>query len=561
VCWFFFGYYHGRVYPGVKVGNIDIGGKTIDEALILLSSNSSKPEQIDVQVNTSAEDYGFIITPESIALAYNIKDTVDRAYGHGRTGVVVRDLQTIAHAVFSGRRIYFVPVYDTTLLWEQVSLVSSLNQNPPVQPYIELAGFGVRVRPGTSGETIDSEKLYAAISTRLTIQDYSLVSVMSEWVDPTLTDGEASVALERATAVLGASVEFVTDEHSFTYDGEDLFYLISAKGGYGRESVGALVEEIALLVDREPQNPVFVQGETLVEEFAPAKDGLKVDKDFLAFEIENALSELELGEVEALEIIVKTTNTPPDFQTADINNLGIIELIGSGSSTFRGSISSRIHNINLASSRLNGVLIAPGEVFSFNKALGDISAFTGYKQSYIIQNGATVLGDGGGVCQVSTTFFRAALDSGLPIVNRRPHSYRVGYYEQDSAPGIDATIYSPSVDLKIKNDTPGHILIQTYANTKKMTLEFEFYGTKDGREATIGKPVILSTSEPPEDLYTDDPTKPIGYLEQIDYKAWGAKVAFDYQVVRDGEILQDETFRSNYRPWQAKFIRGTGPVN
>lgn len=543
------------------LGGHAIGGKTTAEAVDILEKSSSGAEAMQVNVSTFSEDYRFSLTPESIELQYNLASTVETAYGFGRSGMVGRDLEAIMLSALRGVRIYYSATYNTALLREQVSLISSLNQNPPLYPSLESAGTGVIVNPGAPGETINSETLLNVLRQRLVRQDYSPITVMSELVDPTLSISEAEDAETRAKAVLGSSVEFVTDEHSFTYDGEDLVYLIGASGGYSFESVEAFVEEIAVLVDREPQSPVFVQGKFRVEEFAPAKDGLEVDTAALTVALRSALAELELGEEDELEITVLTTNTAPDFQTSEVNDLGIRELIGKGSSTFRGSISSRIHNINLASSRLNGVLIPPGEIFSFNRALGDISEFTGYKQSYIIQNGATILGDGGGVCQVSTTFFRAALASGLPIVSRRPHSYRVGYYEQDSAPGIDATIYSPSVDLKIENDTPGHILIQTKADTRKMTLEFEFYGTSDGREATIGKPVVLSSTEPPEDQFIDDPTKPAGYIEQIDYKAWGAKVKFDYEVTRDGEMLQSETFRSNYQPWQAKFIRGTGPAN
>ena len=164
------------------------------------------------------------------------------------------------------------------------------------------------------------------------------------------------------------------------------------------------------------------------------------------------------------------------------------------------------------------------------------------------------------MCQVSTTLFRAALDAGLPIVSRRAHSYRVTYYEQGTPPGLDATVSSPTTDFKIKNDTPNHILIQTLFDPTNATLAFEIYGTDDGREITLSEPVISSQSPPPEPHYQDDPTLPEGTVKQIDWAAWGAKVQFDYTVTRDGETLQDETFYSNYRPWQAKFLRGTGPA-
>ncbi|MEK7112330.1 MAG: VanW family protein, partial [Patescibacteria group bacterium] len=146
-----------------------------------------------------------------------------------------------------------------------------------------------------------------------------------------------------------------------------------------------------------------------------------------------------------------------------------------------------------------------------------------------------------------------------PIIERRAHSYRVAYYEQDSLPGLDATVYDPTADLKFKNDTPAHILIQPIVDTKKATLVFEIYGTSDGRTSTISKPVVANVVPPPEDLYTDDPTLPAGKIKQIDYKAWGAKVTFNYKVERGGENIYQKTFVSNYRPWQAVYLRGTGP--
>jgi vancomycin resistance protein YoaR len=189
--------------------------------------------------------------------------------------------------------------------------------------------------------------------------------------------------------------------------------------------------------------------------------------------------------------------------------------------------------------------------------VGDISLATGYQQAYVIRDGRTVLGDGGGVCQVSTTLFRAILAAGLPIVERHAHSYRVGYYEQDSKPGLDATVFAPSADLKFTNDTSAYILIQSQVDKSKMTLEFDLYGTSDERKAELGKVRVWDVSDPPPDLYEDDPTLPAGTVKQVDYKAWGAKAAFDWKVTRGEEVLQERTFYSNYQPWQAVFLRGT----
>jgi len=272
------------------------------------------------------------------------------------------------------------------------------------------------------------------------------------------------------------------------------------------------------------------------------------------------LGALETEENSNITFEIPYETKAPEIETGDVNNLGINELVGRGSSRYRGSISSRVYNLALAASRLNGILVAPGETLSFNNALGDVSFDTGYKEAYIIKDGKTVLGDGGGVCQVSTTLFRAVLDAGLPVMERRAHAYRVGYYEQDSTVGFDATVYSPTTDFKFKNDTPGHLLIQTYANTAASSLVFEIYGTSDGRIATTTKPIVTNVVPPPEDLYVDDPALPEGTIKQIDWKAWGAKSRFTYTVQKSGETIYEKIFYSNYKPWQSIFLRGTGPI-
>jgi vancomycin resistance protein YoaR len=123
---------------------------------------------------------------------------------------------------------------------------------------------------------------------------------------------------------------------------------------------------------------------------------------------------------------------------------------------------------------------------------------------------------------------------------------------------LDATVYSPTTDFIFLNDTPGHILVQATPDTKNVSLVFELYGSSDGRIATTTKPVITSSTAPPEDSYVDDPTLPAGTTKQIEYKAWGAKVQFNYEVKRSDEVIYKKTFYTNYRPWGAVFLKGIG---
>lgn len=327
---------------------------------------------------------------------------------------------------------------------------------------------------------------------------------------------------------------------------------------YSNPKLEDLLNPIAQQEKIEPVDALFQFENGRVVSFRPSSDGQEIDRLSVENDLQRRIPKLFASSPpKHLVITIPIKVLKPQVTTDQANNLGVKELIASGTSLFQNSIESRIFNINLATSRINGVLIPPGETFSFAKAIGDISAFTGYKQAYVIQNGRTVLGDGGGVCQVSTTLFRAALNAGLPIVERHAHAYRVGYYEQDSPPGVDATVYVPSVDFKFKNDTNHHVLIQAVFDPSVQRLTFFFYGTKDNREVTLSKPVITSQTPAPPPSYQDDPTLPKGVEKQVEHAAPGASVYFTRQVSKDGKVVILDKFVSNFRPWQAVFLRGT----
>lgn len=328
---------------------------------------------------------------------------------------------------------------------------------------------------------------------------------------------------------------------------------------YSENSLTRVIGPFKKEIDIAPVNALFTFTNNRVVVFRPSIDGQKIDMDKLRDNLNTQIASILSAEKPiSINIAISVVKVKAKLSTNKANSFGITDLIGSGTSLFHDSIESRIYNIALAAQRLNGILVAPNEVFSFDNALGDISEFTGYKQAYVIQNGRTVLGDGGGVCQVSTTFFRAILNAGLPVVERHAHAYRVGYYEEDSPPGLDATIYTPSVDLKFKNDTGHYILIKSVVDLTSQRITFLLYGEKDGRSVVMSEPVITSQTPPPPALYQDDPTLPKGEIKQVDFSAWGANVYFTRQVYKNNKLIISDKFVSDYQPWQAVYLRGTG---
>lgn len=251
-----------------------------------------------------------------------------------------------------------------------------------------------------------------------------------------------------------------------------------------------------------------------VTQFAVPQRGQSVSIEESMKNIESALA---VGQTVAeLSVIV----VEPDIKEAfDLDRLGITILLARGESDFAGSPANRIHNIRVGAAKYHGLLIAPGEEFSFNRFLGPVDAAGGFKPELVIKNNVTTPEFGGGLCQVSTTVFRAAALSGMEMTQRRNHSYAVSYY---GTPGFDATIYPPYTDFRFLNNTPGYILIQTSIAGTKLT--FEFWGTDDGRE------VVVSGPHP--------------YGRQPD---GAVKATLTQTVTKNGEVLIEDTFYSNYK--------------
>lgn len=549
----------GKIYPNVSISGIDLGGKTQEEAINILSQTIGKPEKIEL-TGQNQSNQSFELKTDDINLEYNFGESAERAYNLVRTGNFIYDNLQKIHLLKNEKEIGLSTYLDETKLSNFISVVAGQVSVKPIYPSIEKSDKTVQVNKGLAGSEIETEKLRASVGYHLSLVESKKIEIPMITIDPSLNDKEIEAAKALGEEYLEKSINLKFENQNFDYDDSDILEILEPRDGYKEDVLNNIVFEIASNINRDPQNPKFEFDGNKVTEFLPALDGITLKSDDFKNVLVSKLDELKDSEDKVLTFDIPITRTPPDVSTDKINNLGIREIIGRGESNYYHSIPGRVFNVNLAASKINGTLVKPGETFSFNQTVGDISKLTGYKEAYIIQDGRTVLGDGGGVCQVSSTLFRAVLNSGLPITERAAHAYRVGYYEQNSSPGFDATVYAPSPDFKFKNDTSNYILIQAKNDSKKYSLVFEIYGTKDGRNVTISKPVVTDVTKPLPDLYQDDPTLPIGQIKQVDYAAWGAKVSFNYKVTKNGETLINKNFVSNYQPWQAVYLRGTGPA-
>ena len=288
-----------------------------------------------------------------------------------------------------------------------------------------------------------------------------------------------------------------------------------------REKIREYLKTTATMINMEPVDAKINFKNSRATEFVPATDGKRLNIP----ETENNIAMAMIHGENKAELVIDKIE--PEITLEKINDLGINEFLGRGESDYGKSPASRIHNIKIGLSKFNGIILKPGEEFSFNSLLGEVDEKDGYQAELVIKSGQLVREYGGGLCQVSTTVFRAAIMSGLKITERKPHSFPVQYYNPQ---GFDSTIYPGVVDLKFVNDTSGHILIQTKLIGSK--LRVEIYGSSDGRKVGMEGPF------------------------QYDLRSNGAMKAYFIRkiTVADGSV-QEERFDSTYKPPPASHLQ------
>ena len=229
---------------------------------------------------------------------------------------------------------------------------------------------------------------------------------------------------------------------------------------------------------------------------------------------------------------------------------GITTLYGKGISSFKGSPVFRVRNIIVGASKLDNDYMAKGAELDFNISVGDINKATGFVEGFVIIGGTLEKEDGGGICQVSTTIFRAAYNAGLPITERHEHSHRVSYYDPV---GFEATVYAPDKNLKFKNDSGGTLLIQAEWDERAQTLGFYLFGRAPDRKVVVSKPVISDFKSPAQPSYSTDPNVRLGSSRRIDVPMQGMTSVITRRVtMQDGKVRKD-TLKSVYQPWGAVY--------
>jgi vancomycin resistance protein YoaR len=563
--------YAGRIYPGVTAMGLPLGGLTPTEAVTLLAQHARPVTGPKVALHDIASGQRWLVSPADLGVHLDIEAMAREAYAPGRSDGFLKSLQAQAQLFFTKQDIAEIWAFDEKKSTLYLQLLAEQVNRPPRDATLSMLDLHAEAIPAQVGRTVDlnttRERLLAQIATR-TGGEVPLAVIETP---PDIVDATAAQAqIER---FLAAPLTFTLPEGEpdagqlgpWTLQPADLAQMLILEvvqdaDGAGRWQahldrghIASFVETIAETVHRDPVNARldFNDVTGTVSEITPSQSGRKLDTEAAV-----ALA-LEQAETDQRTVVLSLQVIAAEISAANAAELGIRGLISEGVSYFHNSSSGRANNIAVAASRFYGLVVPPGEVFSFNEPLGEVSAATGYEESVIIWGDRTRVGIGGGVCQVSTTAFRAAFWAGYPIVERYAHGFRVGWYEPPV--GLDATIYAPQVDLKFRNDSPYYLLIKTEVDRATSTLKFRFYSTKLDYTVEMEGPFESNLVPHPEPIYEEDPSLAPGQKVQVEWPKDGLDVTIYRVIKKGGQEIRRDTFFSHYLPWAARYQVGPEP--
>lgn len=253
------------------------------------------------------------------------------------------------------------------------------------------------------------------------------------------------------------------------------------------------------------------------------------------------------GRAEAQAVVKFTV---PQRSVPLLAGRGVLRHVATGRSSYKGSPSFRVTNVLVGAQKLDNFFIAPGHTFDFNREVGEIDASTGFVKGYVISDGTLSKEDGGGICQVSTTIFRALYQAGLPIVERHEHSHRVEYYDPV---GFEATVYAPSKNLRMKNDSGAYLFVQAGWDTAAGTLRFDLFGADTGRTVKLSAPAVTTFKPAAKPSYTPDNRVRAGQRRLLDVPVQGMTSTIVRTVTLPGGTVRTDTLKSVYKPWGAVY--------
>ena len=559
--------YQNHIYLGVRVMGVDVGGMT------RLQAQTALVPQVDsylgFPITLQHGDQQWTLTAQQAGATLDILRMVEQAYAVGRQGSLLVNLRGQWQAYLGEVDISPIIRYDPAAAdaW-LIQLAQAINRPARAARLIIQPDLRIEALPGQDGLELDLDAARTLIQQHVMARDVvpfplpvRTTPAIVSLVEPARQQAEALLSAPLVLSLSGSSLV-----GTWTLSPAQLADMLLISETVGPDGVG----RISLLPDRDKWSAYLEQLAKEVER--PAVDA--------RFEIDPASGQLtvlqpsqpaiQLDTTAALEAVAElvahprhqlelpATVVPPAVPMERAAEMGFSAVVAEATSYYQGSPPERVHNIGVAASKFHGLVLPPGAVFSFNQYLGPLTTENGFVEGKIIWGDRTEMGIGGGVCQVSTTIFRAAYWGGFEILERWAHAYRVGWYEIGSGPGLDATVYAPDLDLKFRNDTDHYLLIQAYNDPQAAALTFRFYGTPTGRQVISEGPFEENVRPAPEPKYEDDASLPRGQTKQVEWAKDGVDITVRRTVTQGGSVIHQDVFVSQYQPWAARFLRGTG---
>lgn len=551
-----------RYLPRTVVSGVPIGSMTREQATVALQSRIGAFEA--ATLNLHFRDKSWEMTPNELGTAIDPTATLDKVWMDQKAGPWYQQLGLLFAAPLRTTKAT-VPVQAVSDAGAQLlkDRVLGTVETAFEETRLDVTSSGATVVTGKPGEKWQRTTFETTLA-ELFVNGKREVTLSVEPSQPEVTTEMAEPARARAAALVSKPLKLTLGKTTFTFDQPTLVHLLGTE--VARTTTGeatglslAFTADLNPLLDgwiasvnKAPTNARLGHGDdgkvTVVTNDSPGEQVARpaTVEALLAYLNSNSTTGTVTGVTELVAAAVR-----PDT----LASLGITELIGTANTDFTGSPNNRKFNITKGAQGLDRKLVKPAEVFSTVGALAPIEESNGYLPELVIKGNRTIPEAGGGLCQVSTTLFRSVLNAGLPVVERQNHAYRVSYYERGVGPGLDATIYDPNPDFKWKNDFSTSVYIQSAIKGNVIT--FELFGTKDGRQSTIGTTQILETYPVGEPIYVNTDTLPKGETRQIEKPHDGAKTSVTYSVTRGGKEIFKRTFISVYRAWPAQFLVGT----
>ncbi|MBC7810470.1 MAG: VanW family protein [Burkholderiales bacterium] len=565
-------YFQDKIIPNVWSYNINLAGMTEDEAVRALEARFRYDDEAIFTFNDDAGARFWQMTAGELGVSFDAEATAAQAFAIGHDRNIFTSMFDQASTWLNGVSIAPQVTYDQSVALNKLATLAGEIDSAPVSATLTIDGLNVNTTPSQMGRTLDVTATLSQLDGLLmgldTGAQLPLVILDSA---PAIADAEAAAA--RVRAALAGPVQLVAQDANGAALGpwvampEQIAALLVVQPALGSDGTynynvsvnvdafQSFLQELApgLIVPPQDARFHFNDQTRQLEVFEPGVNGRELNVTETLARVESAI--FTVGE---RRVPMAFNYTLPRYHD-DITalDLGITEMVSDSTTFYAGSTQARRENIAQAAAQFDGVIIAPGEEFSYNDILGEISPESGYSEGLVIVGGRTVRGVGGGVCQVSTTAYQAAFYAGFQITERWAHGYRVGYYERGEGVGMDAAIYQPDpgeqeLDLRFTNDTPYHLLIETSVYPADDSVQFRFYSTDVGRQVVREGPIIENVTPARPTLYEANSDLEPGQTVQVDWAVEGA----DVRVVRvildaSGNEVAREPIDSHYEPWGA----------